>query len=81
MASAVPRQLTVGEICRRLGEPFHRVRYVIQSRGIVPESRAGVAGVFTVTMRREPCGPRCTPLLATGGWGCWGPPRRVRRPR
>jgi hypothetical protein len=25
--------------------------------------------------------PRCTPLLATGGWGCWGPPRRVRRPR
>jgi hypothetical protein len=42
-----PRQLTIGEICRRLSEPPHRVRYVMQTRGIAPSSRAGMAGIYT----------------------------------
>jgi len=44
---AVPRQLTVGEICRRVGEEPHRVRYIIGTRGVRPWSRAGVAAVYT----------------------------------
>jgi hypothetical protein len=44
---AVPRQLTVGEICKRLGEPIHRVRHVLSTRNIQPHSRAGCAGVYS----------------------------------
>ena len=44
---AVPRQLTVGEICRRLGEQPHRVRYIIDTRRLRPQSRAGVAAIYT----------------------------------
>ena len=40
---------TVGEIARRLSEPIHRVEYVIRSRGILPESKAGSARVFSET--------------------------------
>ena len=47
MLLTAPRQLTIGEICRRLSEPSHRVRYVMQTRGIAPSSRAGVAGIYT----------------------------------
>ena len=38
---------TVGEIARRLSEPIHRVEYVIRSRNIRPESRAGNCRVFS----------------------------------
>ena len=38
---------TVGEIARRLGEPVHRVTYVIQSRQIEPVSVAGNSRVFS----------------------------------
>src|SRR5262245_58897155 len=37
---------TVGEIARRLGQPVHRVEYVIRSRHIRPASRAGNCRVF-----------------------------------
>ena len=37
---------TVGEIARRLGEPIHRIEYVIRSRRITPRKRAGNARVF-----------------------------------
>jgi DNA-binding transcriptional MerR regulator len=37
---------TVGEIARRLGQPVHRVEYVIRSRHIRPVSRAGNCRVF-----------------------------------
>jgi hypothetical protein len=37
---------TVGEIARRLGEPVHRVEYLIRSRGIEPSGIAGHARVF-----------------------------------
>jgi len=37
---------TVGEIARRLGEPVHRVEYLIRSRGIRPSGIAGHARVF-----------------------------------
>ena len=48
MSSAtVPLALTVGEIARRLDEPFHRVVYVIRSRGIRPTALAGNARVFS----------------------------------
>ena len=42
--SAVP---TVGSIARRLGEPIHRVEYIIRSRNIQPSGRAGNCRVFT----------------------------------
>ena len=38
---------TVGEIARRLDLPIHRVEYVIRSRGIQPDGRAGNARVFS----------------------------------
>jgi hypothetical protein len=38
---------TVGEIARRLGEPVHRIEYIIRSRGLRPNSRAGNARVFS----------------------------------
>ena len=38
---------TIGEIARRLGEPIHRVAYVIRSRNIAPAATAGNSRVFT----------------------------------
>ena len=44
---SLPSAPTIGEISRRTGYPIHRVRYVIESRGIRPASRAGIANVYT----------------------------------
>ena len=44
---AVRLALTVGVISRELEKPIHRVEYVIKSRGIKPESRAGNCRVFS----------------------------------
>jgi predicted transcriptional regulator len=44
---ALPAAPTIGEISRRTGYPIHRVRYVIESRGIRPASRVGIANVYT----------------------------------
>lgn len=38
--------LTVGEIARRVGQPRHRVEYLIRSRQIVPCGWAGHARIF-----------------------------------
>jgi DNA-binding transcriptional MerR regulator len=38
---------TVGSIAHQLGVPIHRIRYVIESRGIEPSGWAGNARVFT----------------------------------
>lgn len=38
---------TVGEIARRLGEPIHKVEYIIRSRDIQPTGWAGNARLFT----------------------------------
>ena len=38
--------LTVGELARRLGEPVHRVEYIIRARGLKPASWAGNARIF-----------------------------------
>ncbi|MDZ4782911.1 MAG: hypothetical protein SGJ19_21895 [Planctomycetia bacterium] len=38
--------LTVGEIARRLGQPLHRVEYVIRTRNFPPAGWAGHARVF-----------------------------------
>ena len=38
---------TVGEIARRLGVPVHRVEYVILTRGIEAQGRAGNARIFS----------------------------------
>jgi hypothetical protein len=38
---------TVGKIARRLGQPIHRIEYVIRSRQIRPSGRAGNCRVFT----------------------------------
>jgi hypothetical protein len=37
---------TVGEIARRLGQPVHRIEYVIRARHIRPCGWAGNARVF-----------------------------------
>jgi hypothetical protein len=37
---------TVGEIARRLGQPVHRVEYVLRSRQIRPAGRPGNCRVF-----------------------------------
>lgn len=47
MQAAVPMELTVGEIARRIGCPLHRVEYVIRARRLRPKGRAGNARVFT----------------------------------
>ena len=49
MSQATPVLPTVGEIARQLDEPLHRVEYVIRSRGIRAESRAGNCRVFSET--------------------------------
>ncbi|NOT02119.1 MAG: MerR family transcriptional regulator [Phycisphaerales bacterium] len=38
---------TVGEIARRLGEPIHRIEYIIRARDIAPIVRAGNVRVFS----------------------------------
>jgi hypothetical protein len=38
---------TVGEIASRLGQPLHRIEYVIRSRHVRPTGRAGNSRVFT----------------------------------
>lgn len=37
---------TVGVIARQLGQPVHKITYVIKTRGIRPIGRAGVARVY-----------------------------------
>ncbi len=46
-AEKIPAAPTVGEIARRLGEPLHRVQYVIRSRNIKPAVRAGNLRIFS----------------------------------
>ena len=41
------RALTVGEIAVRLGQPVHRIEYVIDSRGLRPTVWAGHARIFS----------------------------------
>jgi hypothetical protein len=38
---------TVGEIARRLGEPVHRIEYLIRTRKVEPQGWAGNARVFS----------------------------------
>lgn len=47
MRASSARVPTVGEIARRLGEPVHRVEYIIRSRKIRPASHAGNCRVFS----------------------------------
>ena len=47
MSIMVPVAATVGAIARRLGEPVHRIQYVIASRGIQPISKAGSCYVYS----------------------------------
>jgi hypothetical protein len=37
---------TVGEIARRLGEPVHRIEYVLRTRNIRPRAIAGNCRVY-----------------------------------
>jgi hypothetical protein len=41
------RALTVGEIAARLGQPVHRIEYIIDSRGLRPTAWAGHARIFS----------------------------------
>ena len=44
---ATPTLPTIGVIAQKLGEPLHRVEYVIKSRGIKPVGFAGNARIFS----------------------------------
>jgi hypothetical protein len=46
MSTSAPTMTTIGEIARRLGEPIHRIEYVIRTRRISPRGWAGNARVF-----------------------------------
>jgi hypothetical protein len=46
MSISAPTMTTIGEIARRLGEPIHRIAYVIRARRISPCGWAGNARVF-----------------------------------
>ena len=39
---------TIGTIADQLGEPIHRIRYIIATRRIAASGRAGNARVFTL---------------------------------
>lgn len=49
--------LTAGDLCRRLGEPRHRIDHVLSSRGIKPVGRCGRYRLFSLDqleyIRRE----------------------------
>ncbi len=47
MLASHTRLITVGEIARRTNSSIHRVEYVIRSRGIEPQGRAGNARIFS----------------------------------
>lgn len=47
MKERSPAMPTVGEIARLLGEPIHRIEYVIRSRSIEPKGRAGNVRIFS----------------------------------
>jgi DNA-binding transcriptional MerR regulator len=47
MVTPLPSALTIGEIAKRTGCPIHRVRYVVDTRGISPVSRAGSANIYS----------------------------------
>lgn len=42
------REWTVGAIAEHFGVPVHRVEYVVTSRRLEPQSRAGVLRIFSV---------------------------------
>ena len=46
MPTPAPSLPTIGEIARQLGEPIHRIEYVVRARGIHPCRWAGNARVF-----------------------------------
>jgi hypothetical protein len=46
MSISAPTMPTIGEIARRLGQPVHRIEYVIRARSIRPCGWAGNARVF-----------------------------------
>jgi hypothetical protein len=46
MLISAPPMPTIGEIARRLGQPIHRIEYVIRTRHIRPCGWAGTARVF-----------------------------------
>ena len=46
MATQNERAWTVSRIATHLDAPVHRIKYVIDSRGITPADRVGIARVF-----------------------------------
>ena len=46
MSIPAPTMPTIGEIARRLGQPVHRIGYLIRARGLRPCGWAGNARVF-----------------------------------
>ena len=47
MNNLLPVAITVGVIAQRVGEPIHRIEYVIRARNLQPVERAGNCRVFS----------------------------------
>ena len=41
-----PKQMTLGVVAAKLGEPIHVIEYIVRARNIRPVSRAGKLRVF-----------------------------------
>ncbi|MBU0716733.1 MAG: helix-turn-helix domain-containing protein [Planctomycetes bacterium] len=44
--SPVPRLATTGEVAHLLGEPVHRIQYILRTRNIMPRATAAGARCF-----------------------------------
>ena len=47
MIESLPAAATIGEISRRLGQPVHRVEWIIRARNVRPVQRAGNCRIFS----------------------------------
>lgn len=45
--SKIQRSWTIGSIAEELGEPIHRIQYILKSRSIEPSGIAGNCRLFT----------------------------------
>jgi hypothetical protein len=45
--STPTQHLTLGRIAQRLGEPLHRIAYIVESRHLKPSGRAGCLRIFS----------------------------------
>jgi hypothetical protein len=53
LATAAPNMKTLGEIARATGRRFYQVAYIVKTRGIVPDMKAGIIGLYGKDAQRR----------------------------